>query len=151
MTVNQKDVNSIALPSTSMKILNSRSKPKTFKKKILSCDLLVMDMLGAALSGGLDDLEKVVKLIKDYHSEQKGDMKEQTLVLVSTVMTWINTPKKVKKEQKTAQSATEDSSSAVPAEKQKEDESETEEDGAHKVQYFTDQDHSQRVPSPKYQ
>ena len=100
-----------------MKILNSRSKPKTFKKKILSCDLLVMDMLGAALSGGLDDLEKVVKLIKDYHSEQKGDMKEQTLVLVSTVMTWINTPKKVKKEQKKAQSATEDGSSAVPAEK----------------------------------
>lgn len=45
-------------------------------------------------------LEKVVKIIKDYHSEQKGDMKEQTLVLVSTVMTWINTPKKVKKEQK---------------------------------------------------
>jgi hypothetical protein len=61
-----------------------------------------MDMLGAALSGGLDDLEKVVKLIKDYHSEQKGDMKEQTLVLVSTVMTWIITPKKVKKEQKKA-------------------------------------------------
>ncbi len=52
-----------------MKILNSRSKPKTFKKKILSCDLLVMDMLGAALSGGLDDIEKVVKLIKDCHTE----------------------------------------------------------------------------------
>ena len=69
VTVNQKDVNSIALPSSSMKILNSRSKPKTFKKKILSCDLLVMDMLGAALSGGLDDIEKVVKLIKDCHTE----------------------------------------------------------------------------------
>ena len=48
-----------------MKILNSRTKPKTFKKKILSCDLLVMDMLGAALNGSLDDIEKVVRLIKD--------------------------------------------------------------------------------------
>ena len=81
-----------------MKILNSRTKPKTFKKKILSCDLLIMDMLGAALNGSLDDIEKVVKLIKDHHSDQKGEMKEQTLVLVSSVMTWINTPKKLKKD-----------------------------------------------------
>ena len=130
VTVNQKDINTIALPSTSMKILNSRTKPRTFKKKILSCDLLVMDMLGAALNGSLDDIEKVVKVIKDHHSEQKSDMKEQTLVLVSTVMTWIDTPKKVSKN---------------PA---KEDESETEED---KASYFSDQDYSQRVPSPKYQ
>lgn len=57
-----------------------------------------MDMLGAALNGNLDDIERVVKLVKDYHSEQKSDMKEQTLVLVSTVMTWINTPQKLKKE-----------------------------------------------------
>jgi hypothetical protein len=35
-----------------------------------------MDMLGAALNGTLDDIEKVVKLIKDYHSDQRGDMKE---------------------------------------------------------------------------
>jgi hypothetical protein len=52
-----------------MKVLNARTKPKTFKKKILSCDLLVMDMLGAALNGSLDDIERVVKLIKDHHSE----------------------------------------------------------------------------------
>ncbi len=55
-------------------------------------------MLGAALNGSLDDIEKVVKLIKDYHSDQKGEMREQTLVLVSSVMTWINTPKKMRKE-----------------------------------------------------
>ena len=112
-----------------MKILNSRTKPKTFKKKILSCDLLVMDMLGATLNGNLDDIEKVVKLIKDYHSEQKGEMKEQTLVLVSTVMTWINTPKKMKKEGSKQSSAAEEGSQA------KDDESENEED---KVLYFTD-------------
>ena len=57
-----------------------------------------MDMLGAALSGNLDDIEKVIRLIKEAHSEQKPDLKEQTLVLVSTVMTWINTPKKIRKE-----------------------------------------------------
>lgn len=128
VTVNQKDVNTIALPSTSMKILNSRSKPKTFKKKILSCDLLVMDMLGAALSGSLDDIEKVVRLVKDAHSEQRSDLKEQTIVLVSTVMTWINTPKKMKKEG--AEGSTDDDSNVL---------------------HFTDQDFNQRIPSPKYQ
>jgi hypothetical protein len=94
-----------------MKILNSRTKPKTFKKKILSCDLLVMDMLGAALSGGLDDIEKVVKIIKDHHSDLRGEMKEQTLVLVSTVMSWINTPKKVKKEGSKPSSSADDGAS----------------------------------------
>ncbi len=71
VTVNQKDANSIALPSaTAMKVLNSRTKPRTFKKKILTCDLLVMDMLGAALNGSLDDIERVVKVIKEQHTEQ---------------------------------------------------------------------------------
>jgi len=35
-----------------------------------------MDMLGAALSGNLDDIEKVIRLIKEAHSEQKPDLKE---------------------------------------------------------------------------
>jgi hypothetical protein len=113
-----------------MKVLNSRTKPRTFKKKILTCDLLVMDMLGAALNGSLDDIERVVKVIKDQHTEQPkaGDtpVKEQTLVLVSTVMTWINTPKKAKK--------------------QEEGDSDSDETG-----YFTDQDYAQRAPTPKYQ
>jgi hypothetical protein len=97
-----------------MKILNSRTKPKTFKKKILSCDLLIMDMLGAALNGSLDDIEKVVKLIKDYHSDQKGEMREQTLVLVSSVMTWINTPKKMRKENANSNANGEDAASSGP-------------------------------------
>lgn len=70
-----------------------------------------MDMLGAALSGSLDDIEKVVRLVKDAHSEQRSDLKEQTIVLVSTVMTWINTPKKMKKEG--AEGSTDDDSNVL--------------------------------------
>ena len=50
-----------------MKILNSRTKPRTFKKKITSCDLVVLDMLSGALNGQLDDIERVVKTMKDHH------------------------------------------------------------------------------------
>lgn len=119
-----------------MKALNSRTKPRTFKKKVITSDLLVLDMLSAALNGSLDDIEKVVKILKDHHQEQKTEMKEQTLVLVSSVMTWVNTPKKVKKASDGAQ---------------RDDESESEEANGSKVLYFTDKDFSQRTPSPKYQ
>jgi hypothetical protein len=77
-----------------MKVLNGRTKPKNFKSKALSSDLLVMDLLSAALSGGLDEVEKIIKIIKDHHSSPSAIVKDQTIVLVSSVMTWINTPKK---------------------------------------------------------
>jgi len=82
-----------------MKVLNPRTKPKNFKKKILSSDLLVLDLLSATLSGGLDEVEKVIKTIRDHHSSPSAILKEQTLILVSSVMTWINTPKKYKSDQ----------------------------------------------------
>ena len=96
VTLNQRDAGSLALPSKSMKVLNPRTKPKNFKKKILSSDLLVLDLLSATLSGGLDEIEKVIKTIRDHHSSPSAILKEQTLILVSSVMTWINTPKKFK-------------------------------------------------------
>jgi hypothetical protein len=51
-----------------MSVLNSRGKPRTFKKKVQSCDWFVLDLMGAALNGNLDEVESVVKLIKEYHS-----------------------------------------------------------------------------------
>jgi hypothetical protein len=77
-----------------MKVVNARTKPKNFKAKVLSSDLIVLDLLSAAVSGGLDEVEKVLKIIKDHHSSPSAIVKDQTIVLVSSVMTWINTVKK---------------------------------------------------------
>ena len=53
-------------------------------------------------------------------------MKEQTLVLLSSVMTWVNTPRKPKKAGEGEDSENEDD-------------------------YFTDKDFNLRTPSPRYQ
>lgn len=56
-----------------------------------------MDLMSAAMSGGLDEIEQVIKIIKDLHSSPTPDMKDQSVVLVTSVMTWVNTPRKLKK------------------------------------------------------
>jgi predicted GTPase len=50
-----------------MRVLNHRTKPKMFKKKISTCDLFILDMISAATSGTLDEVEQVVKQVKDMH------------------------------------------------------------------------------------
>ena len=122
-----------------MKVLNGRTKPKNFKSKVLSSDLLVMDLLSAALSGGLDEVEKIIKIIKDHHSSPSAIVKDQTIVLVSSVMTWINTPKKPS----TGAKKVEQEPGSRPQTSSEEAENEEE--------FFTDKDIQQRSPSPKYQ
>lgn len=116
-----------------MRVLNPRTKPKTFKKKVLSCELFVMDLLSAAMGGTLDEIETVIKIIKDHHSAPapNAEIKEQTIILVSSVMSWINTPKKLLKNQP------KDNHSE---EKAREDESDGEDHSPNKVLYFTDKD-----------
>lgn len=97
----------------------------------------------------MDEVEQVVKLIKDHHSSPSAEHREQTLVLVTSVMTWTNAAKKLKKnfpkkvgDEALAEGALRD------------DESETEDDPndpENKVLYFTDKDLLQRAPPPKYQ
>jgi hypothetical protein len=81
-----------------MKVLSSQKKPKTFKKKALACDWFIMDLMSAALNGGLDEIEQVVKGVKELHSAGGAPVKEQTIVLVSSVLTWANASKKTKKD-----------------------------------------------------
>jgi hypothetical protein len=111
-----------------MKVMNARTKPKNFKSKVLSSDLLVMDLLSAALSGGLDEIEKIIKIIKDHHSSPSAIVKDQTLVLVSSVMTWINTPKKPSSGSKKVEAEPGSRPSTSPEEPENEEE------------FFTDKD-----------
>lgn len=83
---------------------------------------------------------------------EENEAKEQTLILVSSVMTWINTPKKIKKN--LPKPDIDDSEADDEPTKLRADESETEDDPnnpANKVLYFTDKDFSNRVPAPRYQ
>ena len=93
-----------------------------------------MDMMNAALSGSLDEVEQVVKLLKDHHTSASpsSEVKDQTIVLVSSVMTWINTPKKYKKNFP--------KKAGEEGEGLREDESDTEDDSGNKTLYFTDKD-----------
>jgi hypothetical protein len=67
-------------------------------------------------------------------------------------MTWINTPKKLKKNQ--PKSSVDDSDiDEQEAKRLKEDESETEDDPnnpMNKVLYFLDKDYQSRVPPPRF-
>lgn len=44
-TVNVTELDTIPVPSSTIKILNSKSKPRAFRKQILSSDLLILDLM----------------------------------------------------------------------------------------------------------
>jgi hypothetical protein len=48
VTVNPRDAANVPLPSSSMKVLSLKNKPKTFRKQVASCDALVVDLLSSA-------------------------------------------------------------------------------------------------------
>jgi len=61
-TINQKDKETIPVPSQSIKVLNSKSKPRTFKKQIASCDIFILDMMSG--NGDSEDVEYIIKTLK---------------------------------------------------------------------------------------
>lgn len=66
VSLNQRDAQSIPVPSPpTMRVVNFRTKPKMFKKKISTCDLFILDMLQASLNGSLDEVEQVIKTVKE--------------------------------------------------------------------------------------
>jgi hypothetical protein len=132
-TINSKEESTVPVPSHSIKILNSKSKPRTFKKQVLGCDYFIIDL------SNTEDFEEVEYILKLMRSEEAG--KEQIVVVISNVMTWMNTPMKLMKhfpKQVPEDSDVEEMNTV------REDESETEDDPlnpANKVLYFTDADY----------
>ena len=62
---------------------------QAFRDEILASDIIVYDLLTAAY----EEVDYVIKTLKT-----SGLEKPKTLILLSTVMTWVNTPPKYKKE-----------------------------------------------------
>ena len=139
VTVNPKDADSVPLPSQAMKVLNHKTKPKTFRKLVSSCDAVVVDLMAAAQSGTLDEAEAVIKALKEKHA---AGAPEQTLVLITSVLTWTGAAKKLKKDFPTKKN---DEGEPIL----RDEESDGEDDN--KVLYFTDKDYANRAPAPKYQ
>ena len=50
------------VPSNSIKILNNKSKPRTFKKQIASCDIFVLDLMSS--TADYEEVEYVIKMLK---------------------------------------------------------------------------------------
>lgn len=71
-------------PEGVRKILN-RGKPKLFKKYLLESGTLIYDLMTA----DLDEVESAVRILKSEEFEEP-----KTLILLSSVFTWANTPTK---------------------------------------------------------
>ena len=62
-----------------------------FRQKLLECDVIVYDLM----SNSFEEVDYVIKTLKTTDLQE-----EKTLVLLSSVMTWVNTPPKFEEEKK---------------------------------------------------
>jgi len=62
-------------------------KPKTFGKTLLSADCIVLDLMSGT---DPDEAEKIIQILRQPLHEHQN--KKQTLVVISPVFTWANTP-----------------------------------------------------------
>ena len=85
-----RDAGVIPSPSdTAITLLDMISKPKTFTKAVLTSDVLVVDLMS-----GTDpaEAETIIKILRQPLHEAP-EAKRQTLILISSVLVWNNTPK----------------------------------------------------------
>lgn len=87
-TIIKKDEASTPLPSETIRVLDVRKKPKNFTKNVLLSDILIIDLQSGT---DLEEAEQILKILRQPRAEEH--MKNQVLILVSTVFTWANTKK----------------------------------------------------------
>ncbi len=88
-TLVKRDEGIVPAPSASaITLLDMIGKPKTFTKGVLTADTLVVDLMS-----GTDpaEAETIIKILRQPLHETPGS-KQQTLVVVSSVLAWNNTP-----------------------------------------------------------
>lgn len=74
-------------PSDTIKILDHKSKPKTFAKQVKEADYIVLDI--SQLNCRSEEAEAVISALK-----KNDGVKNQVLVVVSSPLVWSNTPEK---------------------------------------------------------
>lgn len=133
--------------------LISMERTKEFRDAILSCDVIIYDLLTA----NYEEVDYVIKTLKTSDLAN-----EKTLILLSSVMTWVNTPPKYQKELEEGEEpeeGAEEGEGEAEAEEEvpegEEEEEEKDENGEpikkKKVLFFKESDHHLRVPLQAYQ
>lgn len=81
------DLENAPVPSGVSKII-TKEKTRAFRNTILDSDVVIYDLMTA-------DYDEVDHVIKTFKTSDYED--EKILILISSVMTWVNTPQRVKK------------------------------------------------------
>lgn len=77
-------------PSDSIKLLDSKSKPKTFTKQVRGSDVIILDV--SQLNTDYEEAEKVIKALK--FEDGAHPEKAQVLIVISSAMSWSKTAPK---------------------------------------------------------
>ncbi|CDW80676.1 dpy-30 motif family protein [Stylonychia lemnae] len=159
-TINQKQIASDSIPfapTNTIRIIDYQNKPRSFKKIVQKCDVFIIDILTAGVD--FNEIDLVVKIIK---SLPESHQQEKIVILISTVMTWICTPKKfIEKYEESS-----DEEMNITSDRNLNKDLATEDDIQVQRQYkqssklkqkfvvyepFVDKDFQNRVPPPRYQ
>lgn len=76
------------VPSGVSEVIENVGKSRSFRNHIFESDIIIYDLMNSEY----DEVDNVIKTLTGDYDEEK------TLILISSVMTWVNTPPKVKKE-----------------------------------------------------
>ena len=90
-TLNKKPAGGMITPppsETAVKIIDSKQKPKTFCKQVRGSDVIVLDI--SQFSCDLEEASQVINALK--YSDSAPEIK-QTLIVISSPMTWSRSPK----------------------------------------------------------
>lgn len=135
--------------------IHSFSRTKDFREVILASDVIIYDLMNT-------DYEEVDFVIKTLQTSEIYE--EKQLILLSSVMTWVNTPPKYEKElvdgeeeeEKEEEEEEEEPEDPEDEEDKEEENKEEEEDEEgkpkkKKILFFKEKDYHLRVPHHKYQ
>lgn len=126
-----------------MKVVN-KEKTRSFRKYILDCDVIVYDLM-------TNDFEEVDYVIKTLKTSELTENK--TLILISSVMSWVNTPPKFKKEAGEDEEGEAEEEEEEPEEEEEEEAAPEEGEDAppkKKILSFKESDFHLRVPSLRF-
>ena len=121
-----------------------------FRKQILASDVIIYDLL----SNQYEEVDYVIKTLK---TADLGEGQQKTLILLSSVMTWVNTPAKFKVDGAEGEGAEEGEEEPEEAEPEAGEGAEPELDAngepivKKKPVFFKESDYHLRVPDERYQ
>jgi len=126
------------------------SRTRAFRDSILESDVIIYDLL----TNEVEEIDYVIKTLKTSKLTQP-----KTLILLSSIMTWINTPPKEKKEGEEGEGAEGGEGGEGEAEEEEEEEEEPEGEAGEedenkpkkkKILFFKETDFHLRVPHERF-